>query len=98
MPNIKKPPNGQYITELYDNYGELFDKLIERIPDFNMRLKINPKTNCIEFSANVNFIFDIAWFILVRIISEDPASENKGQSDDYSEGIMIATGTAVTSL
>ncbi len=24
--------NGQFVTEPYDNYGELLDKLIERIP------------------------------------------------------------------
>lgn len=38
-----------FATEPYDNYGELLDKLIERIPDFNIRLKANPKTNHIEF-------------------------------------------------
>lgn len=81
--------NGQFATEPYDNYGELLDKLIERIPDFNMRLKVNPKTNRIEFSADVNSVFDIAWFTLARMISEDPPPENKGRSDDRPEGIMI---------
>lgn len=63
--------------------GELLNKLIERIPDFNMRLKVNPKTNHIEFSADVNPVFDIAWFTLARMISEDLALENKGQPDDH---------------
>lgn len=86
---VKQPPDGQFAEEAYDNYGELLDKLIERIPDFNMRLKVNPKTNRIEFSADVNSMFDIAWFTLARMISEDPAPENKGLSDDRPEGIMI---------
>ncbi len=85
----KQPLDGQFAEEPYDNYGELLDKLIERIPDFNMRLKVNPKTNRIEFSADVNSVFDIAWFTLARMISEDPAPEKKGQPDDRSEGIMI---------
>lgn len=73
-----------------DNYGELLNKLIERIPDFNMRLKVNPKTNRIEFSADVNSVFDIAWFTLARMISEDPTPGNKGLSnDDRPEGSMI---------
>ncbi len=86
----KQPPDGQFEEEPYDNYWELLNKLIERIPDFNMCLKVNPKTNRIEFSADVNSVFDIAWFTLARMISEDPAPENKGLSnDDRSEGIMI---------
>lgn len=56
----KQPSDGQFAEEPYNNYGELLKKLIERIPDFNMRLKVNPKTNRIEFSADVNSVFDIA--------------------------------------
>jgi len=85
----EQPPDGQFVTEPYDDYGNLLNKLIERIPDFNMRLKINPKTNRIEFSADVNSVFDIAWFTLARMISEDPAPENKGKSEDRAEDIMI---------
>lgn len=57
---MEQPPDGKFVPEPYDNYGELLDKLIERIPNFNMRLKANPKTNRIEFSADVNSVFDIA--------------------------------------
>lgn len=78
-----QPPDGQFVTEPYDNYGELLDKLIERIPDFNMRLKVNPKTNRIEFSADVNSVFDIAWFTLARMISEDPPRKTR-------DGLMTA--------
>ncbi len=82
-------PDGEFASEPYDNYDELRNMLIERIPDFNMRLKINPKTNRIEFSADVNSVFDIAWFTLARLISEDPAPEDAGQSEERPEGIMI---------
>lgn len=85
----KQLPDRPFAKETYDNYGELLDKLIERIPDFNMRLKVNSKTSRIEFSADVNSVFDIAWFTLARMISTDPFSENKGQSNNRSEGIMI---------
>lgn len=94
-PPMEQPPDGQFVTEPYDNYWELLNKLIERIAGFNMRLKANPKTNCIEFSVDVNSVFDIAWFTLARIISKAPAPENKGQTDDRSESIMIS---AVCSL
>ena len=54
-----------------------------------MRLKVNPKTNRIEFSADVNYIYDIAWFTLSRMISEEPAPANIGMFDDRLEGIML---------
>lgn len=50
----KQPPDGEFAEEAYDYYGELLNKLIERIPDFNIRLKVNPKTNRIEFSIRKN--------------------------------------------
>lgn len=86
---MEQPPDGQFATEPFDEYEELRDRLIDRIPNFNMRLKVNPKTNRIEFSADVNSVFDIAWFTLARMISEDPAPEDKGQTDERPEGIMI---------
>ena len=31
------------LAKQINDYEELFNKLIERIPDFNMRMKVNPK-------------------------------------------------------
>ncbi len=85
----KKVPKCEFTTTSYDDYETLRDTLIDIIPDFNMRLKVNPRTGKIDFSADVQSVFDIAWFTLARMISEDPTTEDKGNPDNRSDGIMI---------
>lgn len=82
-------PDGLFAVEPYDYYEELRDRLVECIPDFRMRLKLNPRTNRLVFSADVNSVFDIAWYTLARLLSEDPAPEDKGKKEKPEEGIMI---------
>lgn len=81
--------DGIFIEEPYDHYEELRDRLIECIPDFRLRLKLNPKTNRLVFSADINSVFDIAWYTLARLLSEDPEPERKGESTPREEGILI---------
>ena len=42
-----------------------------------MKLKVDPRTNRLEFSTDINSVFDIAWLTLARMLSEDPAPEDK---------------------
>lgn len=85
----KKPPTGEFATTPYNDYDELQNALIDIIPEFTMKLKVDPRTNRLEFSTNINSVFDIAWLTLARMLSEDPAPEDKGKSDNRPEGIMI---------
>lgn len=86
---VEQPPEGEFATTPFDDYEELLNRLIELIPDFRMRMKIDPRTNRPEFSTDVQSVFDIAWYTLARMLSEDPAPENKGKPDSRPEGIMI---------
>ena len=54
-----------------------------------MKLKVDPRTNRLEFSTDINSVFDIAWLTLARMLSELPAPEDKGKPDNRPEGIMI---------
>lgn len=72
-----------------DDCAELRNALIDIIPEFTMKLKIDPRTNRLEFSTDINSVFDIAWLTLARMLSEDPVPEDKGKSDNRPEGIMI---------
>ena len=47
-----------------------------------MKLKVDPRTNRLEFSTDINSVFDIAWLTLARMLSEDPAPEDKVKSDN----------------
>ena len=53
------------------DYARLRDKLIDMIPDFRLRLKVNHKRNQVVLAADVHSVFDIAWFTLARKICED---------------------------
>ena len=78
-----------FVREPFEHYEELRDILAESIPDFRMRLKVNPATNRLVFSADINSVFDIGWYTLARMVSEDPAPEDIGYEDEPPEGIMI---------
>ena len=55
------------------------------MPDFRVRLKVNPKTRKMVFAADVHSVFDICWYTLARKMSEDVAPEDKGTSADKKE-------------
>ena len=42
-----------------------------------------------EFSADINSVFDIAWYTLARMLSEQPEPEQMGKEAERPEGIMI---------
>lgn len=88
-PPVEAIPSDKFATTPYDDYEVLRDTLIDIIPDFNMRLKVDARSGKMDFSTDVKSVFDIAWFTLARMISEDPAPEDKGKSDNRGEGIMI---------
>ena len=52
------------------------------IPDFRIRLKVDPWTRKMVFAADVHSVFDICWFTLAKKLSEDVVPEDKGTSAD----------------
>ena len=79
----------KFTTTPHDDYESLRDTLIDIIPDFTIKLKVDPRSGKIEFSTDVKSVFDIAWFTLARMISEASAPEYKGKPENRGEGIMI---------
>ena len=55
------------------------------MPDFRVRLKVNPRTRKMVFATDVHSVFDICWYTLARKMSEDVAPEDKGPSADKKE-------------
>lgn len=82
-------PAGEFATEPYDDYEMLRDRLIECIPDFRLRIKHDPRTDRLVFSADVKSVFDIAWYTLARMLSEEPPLDEKGKPQERPEGIMV---------
>ena len=62
-------PDGVFAREPYDDFEQLQERLIDYIPDFRLRLKRNAKTNTLVFAADVDSVFDIAWYTKTRLWS-----------------------------
>ena len=67
--------------------------MVDIMPDFRIRLKVNPRTRKMVFAADVHSVFDICWYTLARKMSEDVAPEDKGTSADKKEkrdGVVLS--------
>ena len=73
----------------YDDFDSLRERLIECIPDFRLRLKLDPKSEQVVFAADVSSVFDIAWYTFARLLTEDPSLECLGSDGKRHGGIMI---------
>lgn len=83
----------RFARPIFDDYEKLQEKLVDMIPDFRIRLKVNPKTRKLVFAADVHSVFDICWYTLARKLSEDVAPEDKGTGKDTKEvheGVVLS--------
>jgi len=77
----------------FDHYEELQKIIVDLIPDFRIRLKVDPRTRRMVFAADVHSIFDICWYTLARKLSEDVAPEDKGlqvSNNSKREGVLMS--------
>lgn len=78
-------PYDDFARTPFDYYEELQEKMVDIMPDFRIRLKVNPRTKKMVFAADVHSVFDICWYTLARKMSEVVAPEDKGTSADKKE-------------
>lgn len=78
-----------HFREPYDDFDELRKTLIGCIPDFRLRLKLDPKSEKIVFAADVDSVFDIAWYTFARLLAEDPSLEFLGSDNRCRDEILI---------
>ena len=85
--------SGGFKRTPFDYYEELQEIIADMIPDFRIRLKVDPQTRKLVFAADVHSVFDICWYTLARKLSEDVATEDKGiQAKNHSkkEGVLMS--------
>ena len=90
---LKKPaepagPPTEFARQPFDYYNDLRDTLIDIMPDFHMRLKMNPKNNSVVFAADVHSVFDIAWYTLARMIVDFGPPEEAGKRNERYNGTL----------
>lgn len=77
----------------FDDYEELRDRLIDMIPDFRLRLKVDNKRNRVVLAADIHSVFDIAWFTLAKKVCEDtqPQTQEMLKNLDSRENPVVLT-------
>ena len=76
----------KYILDPIDDFYDLRGQLMEMIPDFHMRLKVDPKTDKVVFAAEVHSIFDIAWYTLARYMVDVQLTDEGTLEKQYPDG------------
>lgn len=76
----------KYIPEPIDNFYRLRGRLMDMIPDFHMRLKVDSKSDKVVFAADVHSIFDIAWYTLARYMVDVQLADEGITEKRYSNG------------
>ena len=66
-----EPIPGQFYDYPSDDYKKMISYFIEAAPKFNLQFALVPNTEKLTLVANVNSVFDIAWYTLARIIIDD---------------------------
>ena len=82
---------GHFASEPYDEYEELRRRLLDMFPDFKLRLRENPKDGRIVLSAEVDSVFDIAWYTLAHLITEEPGPMDMRKIKENPKSGLMAT-------
>ncbi len=62
--------DGEYLASLKADIDIHMENVMERIPDFRMRLKKDKKKGTIRFGADVQSVFDICWYTFARLVAD----------------------------
>ena len=85
----KMPPaSGHFAQEPFDDYEQLRYQLLDMFPDFRLRLKVDPADGKVALAAVVDSVFDIAWYALAHLITEEPTLDDLGRRSKNLKGIM----------
>ena len=74
------------------DYDVIMENLLYTLPDFRMRLKIDRKSHRVMFGADIQSIFDIAWYTFARLTAD--VAPPMDDDPDY----MFAQGSILTCM
>ena len=76
----------KYILQPIDDFYELRGQLMDMIPDFHMRLKVDHKSEKVVFAADIHSVFDITWYTPARYMVDVQLTDEGTTERQYSEG------------
>ena len=78
-----------YVRNVREDYDELIFHLVDMFPDFRMRLKQDPKTHKIELTADIDSVFDIAWYTFARLVADVAPPVDTDLRYEFSQGSIL---------
>lgn len=79
----------EYVNEVMADYGYHIEMLLGLFPDFRMRLKMDEMTHRIMYGADINSVFDIAWYTFARMAADDAPPVDEDLNYMTSQGSIL---------
>jgi hypothetical protein len=70
-------------------YKDLLRNVLDMFPVIRWRLKMNPKSGKIEMGADVQSVFDIAWYTFARMVADVAPPVDEDLNYMYSQGSIL---------
>lgn len=84
-----KQEDADYLRSVNEDYDELIFHLTDLFPDFRLRLKQDQKTHKIELVADIDSVFDIAWYTFARLVATVAPPVDTDLRYEYSQGSIL---------
>ena len=79
----------EYLKGFNEEYHQLRLNVLDMFPDIRWRLKENSKTGKVEMGAEVNSVFDIAWYSFARMVADVAPPIDDDLNYMYSQGSVL---------
>ncbi len=79
-----------FIKHVLDDFTDLQNLLLSLFPEFNMKLKANPRTKRVVYAADVQSVFDICWYTLSRMVADDAPPMDYDSDSEFAEGSILS--------
>lgn len=82
--------DGEYQAAVLKDFREHTECLIDIMPDFRMRLKLDRDSGKVMYGADVTSVFDICWYTLSRIIADVAPPVDQDMDYEFSQGKILS--------
>lgn len=79
-----------FLQNPIEDYSYLETVLLGLFPEFRMKLRRDPRTNRIQFAADVHSVFDLAWYTLSRCVAHDAPKEDEDMYSLFREMTILS--------
>jgi hypothetical protein len=93
VPHLEKyrkyTDDDEYVRNVVNDYDERMSEVMDMFPAFRLRLMRNSKTDKIEMGAEIDSVFDIAWYAFARMVAYVAPPADADLNYMYSQGSIL---------